>query len=240
MHLSGFLKPLKQFGCWAPSTRCERSGRFYADYEDVEVIRMATRLVSTKVTAGEGGARGCFFFDAPGSGIVLNVGRSLRSIDRASAARALGIDVPGVYGGYVREHYHNNRSMVPNSFPWMNSPQLADLMIDASEPEVPDFWRAVGNRFFDVNPWHLDFVSCAIARRVGYDTLQYPYRERHLRLIELVSCRNPCYHTQRFSLTGACVGGLRGVNGGDCPCDETRGVLNCGIKHHTQKHSDSH
>ena len=84
---------------------CEKSGRYYADGTDVEVVRMATKRLTTKLIAGEGGARGCFFFNAPGSGIFLNVGRSLRSRDRVSAAHTLGVDVAMVFGGYLMSRY---------------------------------------------------------------------------------------------------------------------------------------
>ena len=100
-------------------------------------------------------------------------------------------------------------------------------MVNASVHETTDSWRALGKRFFDSNPWYIDYVSCAMARRLGYDTLQYPYRERHMTLIELVSCRDHCYLMPRFSLTWACVEGLRGPDGGHCACDESRDVVNC-------------
>lgn len=191
---------------------------------------MATKLLTHKKIAGEGGARGCFFFDAPGSGIVLNVGRSLRSIDRVSAARALGIDISNVYGNYMRKRYKNNMSKVPKRFLWHNDPRIADLMMNDKSERVSDSWGVIGKRFFDVNPWYMDFISCAMAKRIGYDTLQYPYRERHLQLIELVSCQDYCYNISRFSLTGACVGGLHKTDGSDCSCEESRGVLNCDRK----------
>ena len=79
-------------------------------------------------------------------------------------------------------------------------------------------------------------MSCELARRHGFDTIQYPYLgennvEQHLKIVEIVGCHDACYRTRRFSLRGACVGGLvqAGNSSHPCVCNRSREVLNCDL-----------
>ena len=116
------------------------------------------------------------------------------------------------------------------SFAWHNKPQEADWMLHKDQiasKHVPLEWKRLGERYFQVNPWYLDYVSCTLAKRMGYDSIQYPFVEGKFRLVEIVSCDAACYSIPRFSLTGACVDNVLSVDGTRCKCSETQDVLQC-------------
>ena len=74
------------FGVWLPAgvPTCETAPAWVPDGGFVEVLR-----IGGLVTRGEHGAAGCWFLRARGSGVFLNVGRSLRARNRAALARQL-------------------------------------------------------------------------------------------------------------------------------------------------------
>ena len=91
---------LDWYGFWLPQSHpgsC--AGKhpeqlFLADDTWVEVIRIAEAHFHPRRRKREGGARGCWFFAAPGSGVFLHTGRSLRAISRSGLAAALNMTMP--------------------------------------------------------------------------------------------------------------------------------------------------
>jgi hypothetical protein len=89
---SGLPAPLQLMGTGHPAGPSEgvpwRHRGFVADGTWAEVLRLAPTW-----TVGEGGHFGCWFEMSKGSGIAVQVGRSLRAINRSSLAAQLRINV---------------------------------------------------------------------------------------------------------------------------------------------------
>ena len=81
------------FGRWQPvampgacSTNAFSAPTFFPDHRWVEVLRLG-------IDFQEGGLYGCWFFASPGSGVFLNLGRSLRATNRSMLAVALQLNL---------------------------------------------------------------------------------------------------------------------------------------------------
>ena len=78
---------------------------FAADGTWAEVLRLAPTWSGAR-TAGEGGAFGCWFELSSGSGIALNVGRSLRVHNRTELARVFDLNLTALFAKPVRGSTH--------------------------------------------------------------------------------------------------------------------------------------
>ena len=81
------------FGRWQPvampgacSINAFSAPTFFPDHRWVEVLRLG-------IDFQEGGLYGCWFFASPGSGVFLNLGRSLRATNRSMLAVALQLNL---------------------------------------------------------------------------------------------------------------------------------------------------
>ena len=112
------LHPLSYYGFWLASSlpaplhsdavvsrvRTEawwvRHG-FVPDHTWAEMLR-----ISPTWSIGEGGLFGCWFEVSSGSGVGVNVGRSLRAIHRTHLAAALGFNVTALFDRPIRGREH--------------------------------------------------------------------------------------------------------------------------------------
>ena len=76
---------------WRPTCSSRQPVTFWPDGAWVEVTRISESFFWPHPKSREGFDNGCWFFAAPGSGIFLNAGRSLRATTRAEALEALGM-----------------------------------------------------------------------------------------------------------------------------------------------------
>ena len=102
MHWFGYWRPAttllhgcEQLRALATSEADERPvPPFVDDNAWFEVTRVATKVVTGAASVirkfGEGGGHGCWFLGAQGSGVYLNVGRSLRIHNRTELMHRLG------------------------------------------------------------------------------------------------------------------------------------------------------
>ena len=100
---------LNRYGYWLPTftEACatdafKQTPIFAGDDEWIEVTRLATRAFPSVLSHSaahapvyEGGDHGCWFLAAPGSGVFLHTGRSLRVENRSVLARRLGLEHRG-------------------------------------------------------------------------------------------------------------------------------------------------
>ena len=219
---AALISPLTKYGCFL--TSCQNAALFLPDYAKVEVIRIAMNRVCNKRTCGEGGERGCFFLHAPGSGIRLHLGKSLRAANRSVAASKLSADV-----GLAFAHYGLSRNWtIGQSVHYLASDSAADFLARTDLAPLPSHAKKWGQKLFLTNPYLLDYVGCKLARAAGYDTIQYPYFEGEVGFVEVVSCHDHCVRSiSRYKLTGACVPGLERIDGSACVCNNSEPILNC-------------
>tara|TARA_B110001452_G_C15232565_1_gene426872 strand:- start:307 stop:2625 length:2319 start_codon:yes stop_codon:yes gene_type:complete len=193
---------------------------FAPDDSWVEVIRVGTKTFSdtaeksTRQTAnasgsstfGEGGAHGCWFLLARGSGIFLNVGRSIRANNRSHLMSTFGEPLNArELDGYSRnpwlENWHNPRARYCN---------LCRMARANGYDSIQFLDELCGNR-----------ASHASHKR----------KARHACFVEVVSCHDACMALPTKSLYGACVPGLPLRTGWDatqpCACDDAQTLLNC-------------
>ena len=166
---------------------------FIADGTWAEVIR--ARSMSQFWI--EGGGRGCWFFLAKGSGVFLNVGRSLRVANRSELADALQINLTALFEKTLRPtrfgwvptwrqpcdrpcQNRNDSRFDPESMPMScncsgHACTTACTMPSFAGIEVGDE-AAYARRYLEINPERLEWKAghryCLEARRLGYDTIQ--------------------------------------------------------------------
>ena len=222
---------------------------FVADDAWAEMLRLAPRW-----TVGEGGAYGCWFEVARGSGVAVNVGRSLRAINRAHLAARLRLNLTSIFARPVRGREHTwvawrrgpreDRGTSHGTNHTRASPRAW------REAWSPAAYRGVSlddeaglrRRYFDNFPWRLEAKVdlCAPATRRGYDSIQL-YHEgcgmgnastRELACgVEVVICHRSCLALRNRKHRAACVPGLPLRTGHDlsrpCACRKDLDLLNC-------------
>ena len=104
------IAPMAYFGFWRAARlrdvwRAEEGPPFAADHEWAEVLRIAPTWPGAH-SNGEGGAFGCWFELSNGSGIAVNVGRSLRVHNRSELARVFGLNISDIFRTPVRGKFH--------------------------------------------------------------------------------------------------------------------------------------
>ena len=183
-------------------TQCPIEQLMAADHSWVEVTRIAERSFFPRPKKREGGALGCWFFAAAGSGVFLNVGRSLRVTRREDLAAALN----------------------------MTNDVLRQAGIDRKFFEVYPYsidplglcGRAAARGYDSLQIWDED------AKGHRLEPARYPDGLTHLTKLwehEVVSCNPNC-----LASNGPCTRlPLRtGVDASrPCACNDARPVLNC-------------
>ena len=204
----------------AGQTRCgDLLGTAPTGASRVEVLRTAGG--TDKI---EYGVSGCWYYAMPGSGVFLDVGRTLRADNRSHLGRLLGLHAYNASELHVLSHLHAN-------WTW------SDVETEMERRTPWDFDRRIG--------------ICLFARRLGYDTVQiadetcttrrFGGRTKgtaELACLEIVSCSRGCmalrHHRVRES---TCVPDepLYTGWGADrpCACDPSYPLLNC---HRTAPH----
>jgi hypothetical protein len=192
---------------------------------------------------------GCWFFLAQGTGIFVNVGRSLRVHNRCAAHKALGI-ARMTANSAVR---YLNGSTTYNPKTKKNETQEERLTFEMHEAALPcttgkvldgrpceDYKKALElqTRLRDLHsmveaqyadPWcdqaPGDRLYCERAQKLGYDSIQIA-QSHGVHQPELVMCTGKC---MTEPVTGACTPlDLREANGAFCNCSEHHGAVNCG------------
>lgn len=143
------------YGFWRPTAL---QVQFTPDGKWAEVLRLAPHW-----RTGEGGLYGCWFEASRGSGAAINVGRSLRVMNRSALAAALNLNVTSIFATPVRGRRHLWHSL------W-----------NVSAADWPSHFKGVHDeaslrkRYFDIYPWRLEAKVdlCGPARRSGYDSIQ--------------------------------------------------------------------
>ena len=210
---------------------------FEADGAWVEVLRIATTSCTSAERRCEGGRAGCWFAKAVGSGIFLNLGRSLRAYSRRELARALKLNASETFGFFLR----SQRDMQPyerlplgETEHLLHDYHLARLRTHPPSPRLSARELARGQRLFAANEKVLDYAVCEFARRANYDTVQLWDLKcgRKPCFPEVVSCHAGCADAPPGSIRGGCVPAAVPLRTGwwgtqPCRCDATDPVLNC-------------
>lgn len=165
-------------GCAWPSRTA-----FAADHVWLEVLRVAVSRFD-----GEGGAAGCWFYAAAGSGIFFNVGRSLRVANRRMLATRFDLNWTAVY---ARWPYSIDR--------------MADLCAHAMRQgfhsiQIGSEWSRIPRQ----QPTWTKFDAAVSPA----DTYEH----------EVISCRHECTSLPTRRMNRACVTGLRTGVRHELPC----------------------
>ena len=165
----GFFQPRAESMCLHRHAR-PRKPAFHTDGSWLEVLRIGTIAVTgspaTVQRFGEGGGHGCWFLAVRGSGIWLNVGRSIRAHSRAELVRTLGFNMSDA----IEEGLATTK---------------AD---EARGRRGTAGWR---NPFVEMHP---KIRLCDVARARGYDSIQLQ-EEGCVNppcYLEVVSCHAGC------------------------------------------------
>ena len=209
------LSHLARYGFSAPqlARRCANATSTAADVRGIEVMRISTRayrrgshvhINNTGLREHEGGANGCWYLAARGSGVWLPVRRMLRAT-RAQLLPKLGIDPTLLLtrDGAINNMHVRNLSALTEA----RRAQLVHERISTLEDHV---------------------ALCPYLSAAGYDVLRMLRHDADddATMHEIVDCRPQC--TEGW-LKGACVDGLRtGWDGRlPCHCNESHALLNC-------------
>ena len=208
------------------------TGGWTRDHGWAEVLRL-----SPTWTMGEGGTFGYWFEAAPGSGIALDVGRSLRAYNRSHLATLLGLNVTRIFAKPVHGDTH---LWMQSKYRANTSAWFADEQAQRLYPSIPmDDEVGLRRRYFDNYPWRLEAKVdlCAPAIALGYQTLQIWHEACSLLRtqtacgIEVVSCHAGGMRLKSRSHHATCVPGLplrTGLNHSlPCGCNDTLDLLNC-------------
>lgn len=183
-----------------------------ADHSWVEVTRIAERSFFPRPKKREGGALGCWFFAAAGSGVFFNVGRSLRATRREDLTAALNMTSDVLHQAGVDRRYLE-------LYPYGIDP------LGLCE-------RAAARGYDSLQIWDED------AKGHRLETARYPNGLPHLTKLwehEVVSCNPDCLASAPVDAAGHDSNGpctrlpLRtGVDASrPCACNDARPVLNC-------------
>ena len=227
LHRSpNLLHRMTYYGFW----RARRvSSSFAEDGTWAEVLRFAPWW-----SLGEGGTFGCWFELSRGSGIAINVGRSLRVNNRSELVKALDINISNTFARPIRGGLHH----------WMRFRQNASRSalwppLEYSGVALDDE-QGLRRRYFDNNPWRLEarVDLCTHAARLRYDSIQIADEvcsmdhEREACGVELVSCHAACLALRTRRHRRACPGGTPLRTGWNlttvCHCNSSaHQMLNC-------------
>lgn len=222
----GMAPRIDRWGLWNPAGhpyQCDEQPHgatsatraFASDHTWMEVIRWSS------LGSQEGAGLGCWWFAAPGSGIFLRVGRSLRVHNRSELASTLGLN--------VSDYTHTTESGFIVGRLSRGFPRILDT------PEL----RAA---YFKKNPWVLEHRGgqsfCPRAVVLGYDTIQvrqeecsWPQATSGWCYMEVISCHPACTSVGVRKLKLACPSGLplrTGLNASlKCECNNARDIANC-------------
>lgn len=240
------IHPISDFGFWrAAALRDLSSPPFaYPDHSWAEVLRLAPSW-SGAHSSGEGGAFGCWFELSVGSGIAINIGRSLRVTNRSELVSAFGLNISSIFEQPVRgrEHlWHGYRRMALSS---ASAGGIKDGIGDVPRGNVshwpPPLYvgialedeAALRHRYFDNAPWRLEAKVdfCEHARRQGYDSIQIEHElcsmdpTRSACGVEIVSCHTSCLALRTRADRRVCVPHMPLRTGHDlslvCHCNAT-------------------
>jgi len=242
-HAPNLIHRMSWFGFWLHSrlpmplklhqnAEAQLGTGWIADHAWAEVMRIAPTW-----RIGEGGNYGCWFEVSAGSGIALNVGRSLRARNRAHLVAMLGANITRIFERPVQGKLHAWQTARMNGN-WTNDPKTAPALF--SNLSISD---EVGlrQRYFENYPWRLEALVDVCTLVAGrYDTIQLMHEmcsdkrtaRRHQACgIELVSCQKGCLGLRNRRFRQACIHGLPLRTGWDyslpCRCNQSFGVLNC-------------
>ena len=232
MALFGFLLHSRVPGPQPLAAAAHSWDGWASDHAWVEVVRLRPTWI-----VGEGGAFGYWFEVAAGSGVALNVGRSLRAHNRSHLASLLGLNVTDVFARPARgdSHVWKQPKFRHNRSAWTADPQLQAQYANVSIDDEAGLRR----RYFDIYPWRLETMVdlCKPARARGFDTLQIwaemcsMDRTQAACGIEIVSCHASVLRLPSRQHRATCPPGLPLRTGWDhsleCRCNETFSMLNC-------------
>jgi hypothetical protein len=180
----------------------------------LEVLRMGGHMAKI-----EYGASGCWYYAMKGSGVFLELGRSLVAYGRTHLAQRLRLHEHNASSLHVNTRWHNN---------WT--------------------WVDVQNEINRTTAWQLEnrIDICRFAAPLGYDTVQIAdetcYSDRYggrvkasneMASVEIISCYPGCMHmrTRHTFRESPCIPAEPLFTGFDgtrpCLCDDNYPLLNC-------------
>jgi hypothetical protein len=132
-HAPNLIHRMSWFGFWLHSrlpmplklhqnAEAQLGTGWIADHAWAEVMRIAPTW-----RIGEGGNYGCWFEVSAGSGIALNVGRSLRARNRAHLVAMLGANITRIFERPVQGKLHAWQTARMNGN-WTNDPKTAPAL----------------------------------------------------------------------------------------------------------------
>ena len=139
---------LALYGFWRPAglpTPLHAGARGWAsDHEWVEVIRLRPTW-----NVGEGGGFGAWFELSKGTGVALNVGRTLRAANRSELAAKLELNLTEIFSKPNSGHVH----LWKREATWTADPSTAPALYSGLGA---DDEAALRRRYFDNYPWRLE------------------------------------------------------------------------------------
>lgn len=249
------IAPLSDFGYWrAAVLPGPRKPPFVRDYAWAEVLRLAPAWAGAH-SSGEGGWFGCWYELSVGSGIAVNVGKSLRVSNRSELVHVFGLNISDIFARPVRGKTHLWEAYRTRSSQHSRLQNASPLAFATSEWPPPLYEgislsdeHALRKRYFENSPWRLEanVNFCEHARRLGFDSVQIAHElcsvqpKRAACGAELVMCHASCLALRTRASRGVCVPGMPLRTGIDlsleCRCNATghsdkskqlRSVLNC-------------
>lgn len=211
---------------------------FVSDNAWTEVLRISPRW-----TIGEGGAFGCWFAVCrAGSGVGMNVGRSLRAFNRSHLSELLSLNLTELFATPIRGREHTWvqwRTQRLQRGATLHTEVLSDRLYHGLSL---DDEAGLRRRYFDTFPWRLEarVDLCHSATQLGYDTIQIysegcslgntSTREQACG-VEIVNCHRSCLALRNRKDRHACIPHLPLRTGHDlslpCKCNNSLDILNC-------------